>query len=139
MRAYAATCRETPPQIAAEIEREFSTASCGQLPTLQNTISCLSDSFFDPEVTSLQEGGIELKGIKLTQNISIKEREILVKMVAKYKSSTIYAGEPSAYLTAVEKRVCRSLVKKGFVDNIMDTFYRVNAAGLEQAMSVGEP
>jgi hypothetical protein len=40
------------------------------------------------------------------------------------------------YLTSTEKAACKRLVKKGLMTNLMDTFYEINAAGLEHVKSI---
>lgn len=40
------------------------------------------------------------------------------------------------YLTSTEKAACKRLVKKGLMKNVMDTFYEINAAGLDRAKSI---
>lgn len=40
------------------------------------------------------------------------------------------------YLSSTEKAACKRLVKKGLMTNVMDTFYEINAAGLERVKSI---
>ena len=65
--------------------------------------------------------------------LSALEADLLVRVITE--------GGPfnqlsALYLTPAEKAGCKRLVKKGLMENIMDTFYKVTEAGRERSTSI---
>jgi hypothetical protein len=60
----------------------------------------------------------------LDVKLSTLEKELLVRAASKPQGSL-----SALFLSPAEKAGCKRLVKKGMMDNIMDTFYKLNEAG----------
>jgi hypothetical protein len=65
----------------------------------------------------------------MIERLTVKEAEALVAMSKTKHGLSLLVDRPNT-------RVMNSLVKKGFANNIMDTFWKITEAGLERLQEI---